>query len=603
MHISKVSSALFVIIVCVFCVSAREKGEDIFPEAKEYYSAGNYDSTVSVLRRHLTKHGKEKSTEYIVPLLMEALVRINDYNSFNRLFGIYKRKFPKAHYLPRLYYLDGVVKAKEQDYRKAIFSFSISLNKGVYEELENLVVVNVEKICESGITLGELSRVAGRSEINQKVAEIVEFYEVKMLYDEGHASKAKRLAEKFRKKYPRSAYQYDAKKIKSKSRILKRSTVQVGLLAPLTGENADIGKFVVQGVKLAVDTYNKSHTPKIDLVILDTRGNMVESAKKTVEMVKVYKTPVILGPVLSCNATVAASVLMGKPDVVMLTPTATDDGIAQLGKNVFQMNVTLGILGRKLARYSIENLNIKEFAIISPISEYGKILTDNFKDEATRRGGEVLAIEHFDDGTNDFRIQFESLRKKLAERKWAQFALEGRAEFSKEAKGTRAARAKAAYLADSTIDIGGIFIPAESEDVIKIASQVYFHRLRTQLLGSNGWHTNATILGGKRYVDNAIISTNFEADTKNQKWIAFSKLYWDRFKENPDQVAAPLGYDAANLVLNAISNGNVGSIDDELRSIKDYHGVSGMISFDNDEGVNSEAAILKISNKKFIRIQ
>jgi len=52
-----------------------------------------------------------------------------------------------------------------------------------------------------------------------------------------------------------------------------------------------------------------------------------------------------------------------------------------------------------------------------------------------------------------------------------------------------------------------------------------------------------------------------------------------------------------------ISSGGVGSIDEQLRSVNNYHGVSGMISFDNEDGVNSEAAILKISNKKFIRIQ
>ena len=496
---SKARFLLFVTAVFVLCVSARETVEDIFTKAKEYYRAGSYDSTVSVLRRYLTKHGKEESTEYIVPLLMEALVRTKDYNAFNRLFGIYKRKFPQSEYLPRIYYLDGVVKAKEQDYRKAIVTFSESMHMGVSAELEDCVIANVEKICESGISLGELSRIAGRSEIHPRIAEIVEFYEVKMLYDEGHASRAKRLAEKFRRKYPRSEYHASAREIKSKSRVMQRGTIPVGVLAPLTGENADIGKFVVQGIKLAVESYNISNTPKIDMVILDTRGNMVETAKKTVEMVEVHKTPVIIGPVLSCNATVAASVLMRSPDVVMVTPTATDDGISQLGKNVFQMNVTLGILGKKLARFSIENLNIKEFAVISPISEYGKILTDNFKDEVTKHGGEVVAVEHFDVGTNDFRIQFESLRKKIAERKWEQYALEGRSEFSKEAKGPKAQRAKEAYLADSTIDIGAIFIPAESEDVIKIASQVYFHRLRTQLLGSNGWHTNATILGGKRY--------------------------------------------------------------------------------------------------------
>jgi len=32
------------------------------------------------------------------------------------------------------------------------------------------------------------------------------------------------------------------------------------------------------------------------------------------------------------------SMLVGK-DIVMITPTATDDGIAALGPNIFQMNI------------------------------------------------------------------------------------------------------------------------------------------------------------------------------------------------------------------------------------------------------------------------
>ena len=93
---SKAFLVPFVIVIWVFCVPAKEKFEGIFSKAKHYYEAGNYDSTISILRRFLTKHGREESTEYIVPLLMEALVRKDDYNYFNRLYNIYKRKFPKS---------------------------------------------------------------------------------------------------------------------------------------------------------------------------------------------------------------------------------------------------------------------------------------------------------------------------------------------------------------------------------------------------------------------------------------------------------------------------------------------------------------------------
>ncbi len=599
---SRIVLCICVVVGSIFAKASKEVTfEKTFSRAKKVYSAGQYDSTIVIIREYLKRHGREKTTESLVPLLMEALIRENDISYFKKLLSIYQRKFPDSEFLPRLYYLDGIVKAREQEYKKAILAFSAAMDNGLAGDLDSLAILNVKRICKQGITANGLSRLVRSGNLNPRLTEIVAYYIIAKLYTSGQAAKAKKLAEGFRRKYPRSPYNSRVKKILSRSKSIQKKNIQIGLLAPVSGDNADIGKFVVQGVQLAVDYYNKSQTPPIELVIMDTRGNMVETARKVRELIDEHEVPVIIGPVLSTNATVAASALMSDHDVVMVTPTATDDGIARLGRNIFQMNVTLGILGKRIARYAIENLNIKEFAVIAPMTEYGRILTTNFKEEIERCGGKIVVQEHFDEGTNDFRIQFESLRSKLAERKWEQMALEGRPEYGKNA---RDRRAKDAYLKDSTIEIGGLFIPSESEDVIKIASQVYFHRIRTQLLGSNGWHTNATILGGKRYVESAIFSTNFETDMTNEKWKTFSKRFWDRFKENPDRVAAALGYDAANLVLEAFKNGSDSdAVEALLRSVKNYHGVSGMISFDNNDGVNSEAAILKISNKKFIRLQ
>jgi ABC-type branched-subunit amino acid transport system substrate-binding protein len=46
-------------------------------------------------------------------------------------------------------------------------------------------------------------------------------------------------------------------------------------------------------------------------------------------MIHSHKVPAIIGPVLSANAAVAAAMLIDR-DIVMVTPTATDDGIARL---------------------------------------------------------------------------------------------------------------------------------------------------------------------------------------------------------------------------------------------------------------------------------
>ena len=590
------------VLIYFFPISAKENNyATVFKTAKEYYSKGKYDSTINIIRTYLKKHGREKPTEFIVPLLMEALVRVNDFVYFNKLLNIYQRKFPKSDFLPRLLYIDGIVKAREKNYKMAIISFSHALTLGVNPILDSLSRINTEKICQNNISLKELSDVAKNTELHPAIAEIVEYYEIMNLHGTGHITKSKNLGELFRKKFPKSDYNNDIKKIISKSKNIQKSTLSIGLLAPISGEYSDIGKNVVRGVQLAIDEYNRTFSPKIELVILDTRGNMVETAQKTRELIEIHQTPIIVGPVLSSNATVAASALMNTKDIIMITPTATDDGIARLGSNIFQMNVTLSILGKKIARYAIENLNIKEFAIIAPITEYGRILSESFKNEVIKFNGKIYAEEFFDEGTNDFRMQFESLRLKLSERKWEQMALEGNPVYGDRAIDKRK---KDSYLSDSTIGIGGLFIPAEAEDVIKLSSQVYFHRLQTQLLGSNGWHSKTTLSEGKKYVNNAIFSTNFETTTQNEKWETFSKSFLNQFKEKPDRIAAPLSYDATNLILNALNEENsMEAIRDKLYSIKNFNGASGMISFDPIEGVNSEAKIMKISNKKFIRVQ
>jgi ABC-type branched-subunit amino acid transport system substrate-binding protein len=573
----------------------------VFENAKNHYSKGHYDSTISIIRNYLKKHGKENPTEFIVPLLMEALVRVNDFSYFNKLFNIYKRKFPNSKFLPRLYYLEGIVKAREKKYKKSIISFSNALKGGVNEELDSLTVLNVSLICDHSASLSELNSLARNKDIIPDIKEIVEYFEIVNLFESGQMANSNVLAQMFRKNYPKSNYISTIKKIISKSKDNTKQSASIGLLAPISGDNEDIGKYVVKGVQLAIDEYNSNSSSQIELIILDTRGNMVETARKTQEMNTIHKPSVIIGPILSSNATVAASALMNNEDVVMVTPTATDDGIARLGKNIFQMNVTLSILGKKIAKYAVNNLNIKEFAIIAPINDYGRILSESFRNEIEKNGGEILAEEFFDVGTNDFRMQFESLRSKLTDRKWE---LMGLNENSKTDDNPKERRKKALYLADSTIIIGGLFLPSESEDVVKLSSQVYFHRIQTQLLGSNGWHSNNTILEGKKYVNNSIFSTNFEINEQNEKWTSFFNSFKNKYKEDPDRIAAPLSYDAANLILKAMEQeeNDAHSIIENLYKIQNYQGASGLISFDID-GENSEAAIMKISDKKFIRVQ
>jgi ABC-type branched-subunit amino acid transport system substrate-binding protein len=601
-----------VLIAVSLCLAADDNPETVMREARRFYAGQQYDSTISLLRTYVKKHGRGEETRYMVPLLMEALARTNDSQYFRKLLNIYERKFPQSDFLPRLYYLEGMLLAGEKKFEKAVQSFSQCRNAGVIGSLDTLSLHNVTVIAENELSISDMERMVGDQELNADVREVLEFYICYVLDKTGQPAKARARADEFLKKYSDSYFRPLAVEIASKAPVTiaekvekpidKKGQITIGLLTPLSGENAEIGKQILNGVQLAVNQFNQKNELKIKLSVADTRGNMVETAARTHDLLTQGKVPVIIGPVLSSDAAVSAGMLMDR-ETVMITPTATDEGIAALGRNIFQVNLTLGTLARRVARYAIENLNIREFAIIAPQSDYGAAMAKSFKEEIVRRGGTVVAEESYEEGTRDFRAQFVGLRLKLLQQRYDQLA---KAKGVTPTVASMSRRADSLAVIDSVLSVGGLFMPAEAEDVVMLAPQVAFHRVQTQLLGSNGWHAPSVILDGKQYVNNAIFSSNFEIDPASPAWTAFSAEYRKQFGSNPDRTIVPLGYDAANLVLSAI--GSLGGSDDPKRigealsKTSGYQGLSGPISFEPGQGVNTETAIWKIKDKKFQRL-
>jgi ABC-type branched-subunit amino acid transport system substrate-binding protein len=592
-----VSMLIAALVYLVLFSYPTESAMTILDKSKELYKAGKYDSTVTLLKNYLRKNGKDPRTEHLVPLLLEALVRQNEFTSAHRLATMYRSRFPQSTYVPRIWYVEGVAFAKEEKFPQAIGAFSTALNAGVSETLDSLVVYNTEKICDYMAT-DEFVALASQ-ELNERIREIIDYYGISKLVAIGQFAKASNNAEEFRQRHPRSRYINHLDHLTDQAKQAQKNIITVGLLAPISGEEEEIGKKVVQGVQLAAAQLQPQSGPAIKTIVMDTRGNMIVTAQKTKELLDQHNVSIIIGPVLSQTATVTAAMLMGKP-AIMLSPTATDEGIADIGDNIFQMNVTIGVLGRKIARYAIDNLSIKEFVIMAPRTPYGEILAASFRDEVKSNNGEIVAEEYFDEGANDYRENFQNIRKTLLLRHLERLALVQGIDFN----GTVSRRDSLLY-ADSTLAIGGLFMPAEAEDIVMLAPQVMFNRIRTQLLGSSGWHQQKVITDGKKYVVNAIISTSFELDQSAKEWTDFVKLYKSKYNAEPDRIAA-LGYDAASLIINAIretGSDDPARIQKALSQTSKYRGLSGLISFEEGRRANNESAIYKISADGFVRVQ
>jgi ABC-type branched-subunit amino acid transport system substrate-binding protein len=582
----------------------------VLKRAKELYAEGRIDSVITVIREHLRKNGRDPESDRLVPLVVEAYIRKGEYGQARRLMDMYRQKFTESPFLPRLAYLEGVINARGARPVQALNSFSKALELVVSVDLLKATISNVELICGRSLSVEELSNISGKAELHPVLLEIVRYNEIQKLIASGQLVRAKNSAEYFRDIYPKSQYAEPVKEFLSQ--FVKEQQqqqhkkgpqpLQVGLLAPMTGEDADIGKFILQGVKLALDDHNPRAESPIKLIVYDTKGSPVETAKRSKDLLFKDQAQLCIGPILSNTAVVSAA-MFSERDIVMVTPTANEDGISAIGDNIFQMNVTLGTMAQRLAKYAIENMSIRDFAIIAPSNGFGFAMADAFKDELSRQNIEAVYEEYFNEGTNDFSPTLNRLRGALIRRRLEEIL----AERGLMQRVTNLSTADSSRYADTTLVVGGLFMPlSDYEDVAKLSSQVVFRRIRTQMLGTGGWSDPRVPSGneGKRYANNAIVSVGIQPDQASESWQSFAASYKTRYNDEPNRIAA-MGYDAAMLIIKAAVEAggpDIAKLRKALASVKEYVGLSGLITFDPVTGANGEAIIMKVTDKGFVRV-
>ena len=80
----------------------------------------------------------------------------------------------------------------------------------------------------------------------------------------------------------------------------------------------------------------------------------------------------------------------------------------------------------------------------------------------------------------------------------------------------------------------------------------------------------------------------------------FVKRYNEKYSKNPTMFAAQ-AYDAANMIIKALKEGATDrkSLRDKLAAIKDFPGVTGVTSFDENRNVKKEISKLVVKDGKY----
>ncbi|MCL2260060.1 MAG: penicillin-binding protein activator [Fibromonadales bacterium] len=386
---------------------------------------------------------------------------------------------------------------------------------------------------------------------------------------------------------PTLAERVDALKATLEGKSAGRPVILV--LAPLSGSYAELGNYMVQGILLYTDTLKH----KARLQIVNDRADPATALVKIKEAIAQDSVVAVIGPLLSASAaTVAAWMSEKTPHIPLITPTATDDGIAEMGKNIFQLNVSSKRLASSIAEYAMNCLQINEFAIMAPYGDYGSLMADEFNRAVQRKGGIILATQNYAEGQPDYQNEFKLLRNRV-------LTLDTRRRNMRSGNSNVSALAKRdSWLADSTLMFPAIFIPSTNPaDAGSMASQVAFNKLRVNnLLGSSGWHGREFLQNAKNQAEGSAFSAAFFTDG-DSTFKAFAEKFRNKWQKDPDEnKVAGLSYDAIRIVNAALESTYLPTA---ILQKKEYDGVYGKILF-SESGANESVGLISVQQGKFV---
>ncbi|MBI5042351.1 MAG: penicillin-binding protein activator [Nitrospirae bacterium] len=378
------------------------------------------------------------------------------------------------------------------------------------------------------------------------------------------------------------------KEIKEKPKI---GRLKIGAILPLTGRLSTFGKDIQDGINLAISEHNeKKGEEPIMLIIKDSEGVPEKAVKSMEELANVDKVMAVIGPVSNKEVEAAAKGL-DTLEMPAITPSAYAINLPKMSKYLFRNALTNELQAKAVVEYAINKLNLKRFVVIHPDDAYGTELKDFFTKEVVRLNGEIIHIETFGLEDVDFGGQMERI-KEADLKKYGTFET----TMSQKEEGKVVTVYKPGFDA--------VFIPAEYNKIVLIAPQLALHDIKgVTMLGTNGWNSNDLIQLGERYVDGSIFVDSFFIDSPRPIVKDFVKRYRFKYEADPTFLSAQ-AYDTAKILIKIFKEGAANSkdVNEALFKIKDFDGVTGRTSFDQDGEVQKNLFMIKVRRNKFIEV-
>lgn len=344
--------------------------------------------------------------------------------------------------------------------------------------------------------------------------------------------------------------------------------IRIGEYGSLTGNEATFGLSTNKGIRMAVEEANEKggvKGKKIKLITVDDEGKNEVVAQVVTRLVTQEKVLAILGEVASGRSKVAAPIAQ-EYKVPMISPSSTNPEVTKIGDYVFRVCFIDPFQGYVMAKFAMDNLKIKKAAILRDVkSDYSVGLADVFAAEFKKMGGTIVADLSYQANDVDFKAQLTQIRSKSPE---------------------------------------AVFIPGYYTEVGLIAKQARELNLKVPLMGGDGWDSSKLSEIGKDAINGSYFSNHYTSESTDPAVVDFSTKFKAKYGEIPDGLAA-MGYDAAKVLIAAMERApelTPQAIRDEIARTKDFPGVTGKISLNENRDAVKSAVVVQVqgTTNKFV---
>lgn len=642
---------LFLVILCSYAV-AQEHGvyfmqsaEDFFLLGMRQYAQKDYKNAANAFENSIAVSPLNHRITASTIMLAKTHFALKDYLGAAILCDSMLHKYPYSLYVEDAHFTLGMCYYNEGLYVNAVKEM-LTVHRIARERLnrEHSFKV-VDNIASEFLSQGEINTLVA-SNTDPSMHALLTVISAEKYFSTGNDDNAKAELQNFNDPLPGQPMQQRANRLLA--RIEKGNLVRIGVLLPLfSGSNGSsfvrekkVSNDILQGIQLALRDYEEHSEPGHITVAVDIKDSRRDSTviDSVISQWAMDSTITgILGPVFS-DETFYAAVAAEHSAVPLVSPTATEEGLSQIGPYVFQANTSISMRGKIMAQYTVNALGAKTIGILASDFPSSKTQADSFAAEVVRLGGSVIIDRRYPKGETDLRFPLREFRSVATALKPDYVVkLRGRMNVA-NIMSTLLAYGAQYEIVDSILAVGGsidltnmfgprakevadslklpvilsypfvdslqypvtsidaIFCPiSSSQQIGVISSQVAYFNLRAKIIGTAEWYNIHELEMNRRYADGVIFGSDRWME-KNPKTDEVYNEYLEKYgKQITDNVL--FGYDGMSLLIAQLQKGSITreELAVSLASVNNFQGIRNTISL-NHGRVNGSLHILQYKN-------